>query len=143
MAKKLKALGKSAVAFLGKAKDGTSVVGIGNLRVIIMQDNGSYFAQGLEIDYAAQGETIEDVKKHFEDGLAATIDEHLKIFGTIQKLLVVAPQEVWNEMLFAGAGKRYRYSQVTIHQFETPLKESFPFDGIEYRAAIESNLCPA
>lgn len=70
-------------------------VGIGNLRVIIHNDDGSYFAQGLEIDYAAQGDSVEEVKKNFEDGLHATLRQHLKMFGKIDGILRVAPQDVW------------------------------------------------
>jgi hypothetical protein len=132
---------KAAIAFQAKIKDGPSFVGIGNLRVVIMQDDDSWFAQGLEIDYVAQGKTIEDVKKHFENGLEATVDEHLRIFGSIENLLKVAPQEIWNEMFLGGTtNKRYRYSQLTIHSFEESLKKSLPFDGIQYLKAVKQTL---
>ena len=48
----------------------THVVGIGNLRVAIETDGKFWTAQGLEIDYIAQGDDLEDAKKQFEDGLA-------------------------------------------------------------------------
>ncbi len=135
---------KVVVAFEAKTKNGTSFVGIGNLRVVIMQDDGSWFAQGLEIDYVAQGKTIKEVKKHFENGLEATVDEHLRIFGSIENLLKVAPQEIWDEMLLGGtANKRYHYSQLSIHSLGKSLKESLPFDGIQYLKATEqtSAMC--
>jgi predicted RNase H-like HicB family nuclease len=47
---------------------------IGALRVFIYNDDGSYFAQGLELDYFAQGESLEDVKARFFDGLLLTLD---------------------------------------------------------------------
>ncbi len=83
------------MAFHGKAKDGTNIVGIGNLRVVIIEDEGTWFAQGLEIDYAVQAKSLATVKKAFEDGLAATIHENLRIHGTIEALLKPAPPEVW------------------------------------------------
>ena len=44
-------------------------VGIGNLRVLILPDeDGFWFAQGLELDYGVQGSTLEEAKKHFEEG---------------------------------------------------------------------------
>lgn len=100
------------------------VVGIGNLRVMITNDDGSWFAQSLEIDYAAQGHSLEDVKKRFEDGLCKTIEQHLRIYGSIDNLLQVAPKEVWTEF-FNNSKIQNRYSHVSVH-------EKFPFDGIEY-----------
>ncbi|MGH8247905.1 MAG: hypothetical protein ACREUU_15905, partial [Gammaproteobacteria bacterium] len=99
--KKVKSI--PATAFHGKAEDGTHVVGIGNLRVILFQEGDLWFAQGLEIDYASQGDSLEDVKKQFEDGLGATIEEHLRVYGNIDKILNVAPSEVWKEMLVVEA----------------------------------------
>ena len=63
------------------------LVGLKNIRVIIVRDEGSWFAQGLDIDYAAQGESIEQAKKNFSGGLAATIDQHLQAYGTFVNFL--------------------------------------------------------
>jgi hypothetical protein len=125
--------GAPAMAFHGKAEDGTSIVGIGNLRVVIVEEEETWFAQGLEIDYAVQGKSLEAVKKAFEDGLAATIHENLRIHGSIEALLKPAPPEVWTKMLFgaAVAGKHFKryYSQISLHQ---KLQQSLPFAAIDY-----------
>jgi hypothetical protein len=104
-------------AFHDTTRDG-NVVGVGNLRVLLRNADGYWFAQGLEIDYAAQGETIEDVQQRFEHGLECTIREHLKVFGTIERLLVPAPGEVWRELV-DGKPKcvAKRHSQLSIHPF--------------------------
>lgn len=133
-----------ALAFHGSTKDGKiSVVGIGNLRVVIVQDDGSWFAQGLEIDYAAQGKTVSDAKKHFEKGLAATVHEHLRVFGTIGKLLRVAPSEVWNELLMGTfiESRHYHYDQVSVHRFKGALQGSLPFEGIQYIEPRKVAVC--
>ena len=117
----------TAVQIGTTTEDGSAnVVGIGNLRVMITNDDGSWFAQALEIDYAAQGDTEEDVKQRFEKGLEATIDEHLQIHGTIEKLLQPAPQEVWVEM-FKTAEKGKLFSQVSVH-----IHEALQYENIEY-----------
>ena len=91
---------KKPLAFHGKTNDGKNhVVGIGNLRAVIVQDNAHWFAQGLEIDYAAEGSSLDDVKKQFEDGLLATVEQHLKTYGGIEHLLCVAPSEAWAPLL--------------------------------------------
>ncbi len=107
-------------------EDGSHVVGIGNLRVMLFNDDGSWFAQGLEIDYFAQGDSMEDARERFESGLCATFSEHLKTHGTIEGALRVAPQEVWQD-LYANPALR-SYSKVSFHapQF------SNVFSGIQY-----------
>lgn len=129
MAKELK---KPAVASAlhAHSKDGsTHVVLIGNLRVVLLQEHGSWFAQGLEIDYAAQGDSIESVKKNFEDGFAATVDQHIRIYGGIEKLLVSAPPEVWQDVLHAECVRK-SYSQITLHR--DVQQKVLPFEGIDY-----------
>ena len=71
-------------ALQGGISHGKTVVGIWNLHVRITREDQQWFAQGFEIDYAACGTSQEDVKKKFQDGMAATIHEHLKLFGTIE-----------------------------------------------------------
>src|SRR6476660_3872107 len=118
----------SAVALHGTTKDGTNIVGIGNIRVFITPDENNGFAQALEIDYAAQGNSLEDVKKSFADGFCATIHEHLKIFGNIEKLLKPAPPEVWAEVF--GSGSKLRlYSQLSFHK---NLPSMLPFSGVDF-----------
>jgi hypothetical protein len=131
MAKKPKANPK-AVALHGQTSDGTfHIVGIGNLRVVIVPDGNFWFAQGLEIDYAVQGSSEQDAKKKFEYGLEATVEAHLMVHGTIEGLLRVAPPEVWKEFLGDPSGKKRLYSQITSHV----LQEELPFDAIHYLVA--------
>jgi len=113
-------------------KDGsTHVVGIGNLRVMLQDDEGSWFAQGLEVDYFAQGSTIEDAQRRFQEGLRETIDFHLKMYGKIDGVLRVAPQEVWDEFHGDQPGLRKLYSQVSIH-LDGDLLTAFPYESIAY-----------
>jgi hypothetical protein len=119
-------------AFHGVSSDGSHhIVGIGDLRVVIVPDGDVWFAQGLEIDYAVQGSSENEVKRNFEYGLEATVEAHLRIHGTIEGLLKVAPPEVWKEFLGDPSGKKKVYSQITSHV----LQEKLPFDGINYLVA--------
>lgn len=130
-----KAKRKAATAFHAKAEDGTNFVGIGDLRVIIVKDGDGWFAQGLEIDYAAEGNSLKNVQKRFQEGLRATAQEHLKAYGTIEGLLKVAPNDVWKEMLTNG--KKFRHSQVSVcklDQNELPL----PYDSINYLQRLQA-----
>jgi hypothetical protein len=122
------AKGHSLEAMAVHGTDGTThVVGIGNIKVIICQDDDAWFAQGLDIDYAANGHSLEEVKMNFQTGLKGTIDLHIKAYGDIEHFLKVAPQSVWDEL--HATGKRYRYSQVSLHE---DLSKTLGYQGINF-----------
>lgn len=108
-----------ASVFHAKTPD-ANVVGVEYLRVLLTSEDGQWFAQGLEIDYAAQGTSEEDVKLRFQKGLECTIREHLRMLGKIDDLLVPAPLDVWREF-YIGAKERtvdripMLHSQVSLH----------------------------
>jgi len=132
---KKKAAGTTA--FLASSKNGDKhIVGVGNLRVVIVPDGSSFFAQGLEIDYAAQGPSVEGVKKNFEKGFKATIQQHLQIYGNLKNFLVPAPVSMWQEMLPEKVAMHKWYSHVSVHKIEVA---SLPYDGIRYLVAAEAH----
>ncbi|MBI1955183.1 MAG: hypothetical protein HYS38_02205 [Acidobacteria bacterium] len=129
-------------AFRGEAGGWVSLAairfaGIGDLRVVICPDGDFWFAQGLEIDYAAQGKSPKDAKKQFSDGLSATVEQHLQIYGNIEKLLKAAPPEVWKDTLLSAGAIAKRYSAVMLYHVERQavpdsIQGVFPFQGINY-----------
>lgn len=122
-----KAKGSQIVTAIHGTDGSTHLVGIGNIKVIICQDDDAWFAQGLDIDYAANGHSLEQVKKNFQIGLKGTIDLHIKAYGNIEKFLKVAPQDVWDEL--RTAGDHYRYSQVSFHE---DLSKTLGYQGINF-----------
>jgi hypothetical protein len=130
---KTKSKAVPAMALHASDKDGLHhLVGFGNIRVIIVPDGAAYFAQGLEIDYAAQGSTVDEVKKNFEVGLEATIQQHLKIYGNIKRMLQPAPPEVWQELVPEKTALHNRYWHISEH---TIADSALPYDGINYLVA--------
>ena len=121
------------------ASDDEHAVLIQSLRVVIVRDGEQWFAQGLELDYAAAGNSQDDVKSRFEKGLAATIDAHLQEYGSVEKILKIAPQEAWN--LWLSEGHSYKFNQASFHLTESVGAElyNFPFKGIAY---LESEALP-
>jgi predicted RNase H-like HicB family nuclease len=127
------------------SRNGSHVVGIGNLRVVIVPDGQFFVAQGLEIDCFAQGRTIKEAQQRFEDGLMSTISQYLLTFGSIQKLLRVAPQEVWDEMLF-GQGHQFNFSQLSVHPLpeikrNPSIPADLPFAAIQYMQLQQAVAC--
>jgi hypothetical protein len=121
---------KAPTAIHSKGTDGNHIVGLGNLRVFIVPDGKFWFAQALEIDYAAQGDSVDEAKKNFQEGLAATIDLNLQMYGTIEKLLDVAPSSVLKE---ASRNREFikLYWQVSGHELGQ-RSQPLPFAGIDY-----------
>lgn len=105
---------------------------ISDLRVVVTQDEGLWFAQGLELDYAASGTSEEDVKTRFAQGLGATINETIKVYGSIEQIVKVAPQEAWD--LWLQGDRRYVLGHLTLHdlQAEAPAAAGLPFSGIAF-----------
>lgn len=89
---------ESAVTAALHAHDGNDhLVAVSALRVMLLEDSSGWFAQGLEIDYAASGASVDEVKTNFENGFAATMREHLTMYGNIEKFLSPAGKEAWDE----------------------------------------------
>ena len=128
--------GEPTMAMQGEVSQGTAVVGIWNLHVRITFENKQWFAQAYEIDYAACGSSFDDVKQRFQAGLAATVHEHLVVFGTIKNLLSPSPADVWQDLQKVPGAEQHTYSQVGVHELfpDQDLQAAFPFDGIEYRS---------
>ncbi len=123
---------KPATVYAEVDTGGVIGTGLWNLHVRITQEDDCWFAQGYEIDYAADGSSLEDVRLRFQCGLGATIHEHLKIFGTAEKVLAPAPAKVW-QGLKEAPGSSHTYSHIGVYKFEDPsIRASLPFSAIEY-----------
>jgi hypothetical protein len=108
------------------------VVALKALHVLLTPDEDGWFAQGLEVDYAATGDSVDAVKSNFSSGLALTVHEHLKLFGNIKKFLKVAPQEAWEEY-YSAPNEAIRQAFTTIQLHDVSGNEvAFPFDDILY-----------
>src|SRR5579872_3323709 len=79
------------VTFLHAQHDGGDTVACDSLEVVISHDKDFWYAQGKQIDYIAQGQSIEEVKERFLRGLSLTVKAHIKKFGSVEKLLRGAP----------------------------------------------------
>jgi hypothetical protein len=124
-----------AVAAQVTEASGNSYVMLDNLRVLITKADGSWFAQGLEIDYSADGKTVAEAKKRFQSGLSKTVDAHLRVHGNVKALLRPAPSDVWTEYFDAkNALHRFGHSQFTI---SPSAQAGLPFDQIVF---VESKL---
>jgi len=118
-----------ASAYQREHSDGSQVVDLKDIRVAIYPSGSHWIAQGFEIDYVAQGKDVEDVKRAFEDGLEATINQHVKVYGHIKNLLRFAPVDVRLEVLdlvFKNPEAiTPTYSQLSIHDCARPVNIEF------------------
>lgn len=105
---------------------------LGAVRVLLCEEHGEWFAQGIDIDYAATGASPEEAKSRFERGLAATVHLHLRLYGSVERLLKFAPTSVWQQLKPSDA---YDFSIVTEHNLANDLGQDaakLPFDKVIY-----------
>lgn len=88
------------------------------LHVMVEQDGDTWFAQGIEIDYAAAGTSLEDVRARFERGLRRTIEENLKRHSSIERILKWAPEEV--VQAFGSCERKYELDHLSIRKGAVP-----------------------
>lgn len=122
--------GKATAIHLANGKH--EAIGLWNLRVLIVPDEQFWFAQGLEINYGAQGDSPQDAQTNFQEGLIATIQAHLETYGDITRILKFAPSHVLQE---AAEKKKHIKTFKSVRVYEV-LKEAdvarFPFENIDY-----------
>ena len=104
------------------------VVMFNDLRVLISGDNDKgWFARGIEIDYFACGESLEDVQRNFAIGFEATVKEHLKRYGNIERFLRWAPLEEIMDLLDS---KKYVFANISKVYIEKDEDFFIPFDNL-------------
>ena len=87
------------------------VVIVNDLHVLISgDDEKGWFAQGVEIDYSACGETLDAVKRNFSIGFEHTIKEHIKRNGNIESFLHYTPLD---EIYALLGSKDYDFSNIS------------------------------
>lgn len=99
---------------------------LAKLRVLITNDDGSWFLQGVEIDYAAEADSLDGAKACFKDGIGATARRHLGVFGQTNNMLQPAPAEVWKRAVKANT------IQVVRQPVTVAVPEVLPFGPFDY-----------
>lgn len=106
----------------------------GPLPLLLGEQRGGLFAQGIDIDYAASGGSLEEAQIYFEKGLIATAQLHLRKFGSLERLLKFAPTSVWE-----GLKTRDTCSIDIIAEHDLPAEaEAIPFEQVQYLRRDES-----
>ncbi len=108
---------------------------LGAIRVLVSEQENEWFAQGIEVDYGAGGSSLEDVQGRFQRGLEATVHEHLRRFGTIDRLLKYAPQE---SRKYLTPRKKFGFNMVTSIEL-SPNMEGFPFGLLVFLKRQQDN----
>lgn len=68
-----------------------------DLRFLILNDDGNWLAQGLEIDVSAEGRTKEEMRSNFELTLVATVADHIATHGNLDRLFTSAHKDYWDK----------------------------------------------
>jgi len=120
------------------AGDGAHHVAVYNLRVLISRDGDSWIAEGVDIDYAADGASPDEARARFERGLAKSVKAHLAKFGNLRKLVQPAPDDTRKRFENAVPPDEVQHSHTTVMAVPMPaeIKQSLPrFGDIIYATA--------
>jgi hypothetical protein len=105
--------------------------------VLITKHEDGWVAQGLEIDYAIDGSSVEDVKKRFEQGLTLTVKANLRVHRNITRLLSnIAPPAIWAKFFAAvPPDVRHKSNLITVRTLPRQRQPVLPFDRIIFAQA--------
>jgi hypothetical protein len=103
-----------------------STTGLFGLRVVVVPDDKTWFAQGFDVDYFAAGETPDEAEHNFETGLKAMVELHLKKFGNLEHLKT-APADVREE--YAGLPFQMKTRELSEVKAVAP---QFPYTKVQY-----------
>lgn len=104
------------------------------LNVLVMQRGEFWIAQGVELDYEAQGRSWSDVRYAFERGLVATAQAHVRRFGHLEHLFTPAPDRIQQEFKRV---KKVALKRRALRRKPAMQAQAFlPFDG----SAPEANI---
>jgi hypothetical protein len=117
-----------------QTKDDQHAVLLSDLHVMVEHNGATWFAQGVEIDYAASGASLEDVQDRFERGLRRTIEANLKRFNSIERLLKYAPAEVREQ--FHASAIRFELTHRSVFDLSNNIPSSFPFHRLVFAERI-------
>ncbi len=105
--------------------------------MLIVPDGKAFFAQCHEIDYAAQGETLEEVKSNFEKGFSATVFHHLRMFGSLDEMMHPVGGDMWQDLIGSTEGMKFTVSHTALHRVLNKRVEVLsPYQNIEYAQAM-------
>ena len=76
------------------------------LQVIIAADGNGWVAQGIEIDYAAGGDSPTDAKERFQIGLEATARASLDANNNLSAFLRPASIATWMPLVVKAAARK-------------------------------------
>ena len=103
--------------------------GLNDLTVVISRDGEQWFAQGVQIDYATSGTSLEDVQERFVRGLAKSITLNLVEFGTLDKFLRYTPQKEVEALQRDGQTMQVDIECVGERQVVELTSGALPFSG--------------
>ena len=120
--------------------ENVALVGLFDLQVLIAPENDGWIAQGLEIDYAVGGASVEDAQTRFEEGLLATVHAHLEAFGDLSRFVRPAPLNMFRKL--SGSAQEWKYTCVSLHRLCLPDPDLFPFGHMRFVSPKQHSLEP-
>lgn len=107
--------------------------------LITPADAGGYVAQGLQIDYVATADTLDEVKDRFAQGLLKTIESLIRRNRPLSALFKSkTPPEAWQAYMDSTRQDHLVCGTVVDLRQKLPAGSNFPFSALEYCESSEA-----
>jgi hypothetical protein len=113
---------------------------VGKLRVSITADGYMFFAGGIDLDYAAAGDTVKDAQKRFLNGLSLTVRAWKDQGLDLAKMVKPGPSELTNEWTSETDDSTYEIVSLGARDGESRMWADLrllPFTGIAFKYESE------
>jgi predicted RNase H-like HicB family nuclease len=94
--------------------------------LIVPAAEGGYYAQGIEIDFAATGKTEEEVREHFQESFVATIRRYIDRGRSLSGLFKASTPPEYRQAYFSGSSRQVFVCAIGHEQTGLPDDASIP-----------------
>lgn len=94
--------------------------------LIVPAAEGGFFAQGIEIDYAATGATEAEAREHFQHGFVETVKRYIDRGRSLSGLFKVSTPPEYREAYFSGTLRQLFVCAIGHEQTGLPNDRGIP-----------------
>lgn len=108
-----------------------------SLAVYVLKEDDFWVAQGLQVNHFSYGKTEDEAKDKFVSSLKSTIQKHLNVYGHLEYLQVVSPNDIWQEAIKANGTQKF--SHVGFYEVKLENTKLVPFfEKIQFLKNMET-----
>jgi hypothetical protein len=105
---------------------------LGSMRAVVYLEGGAWIVEGLDVDYMAEGRSLEDARRRFDRGLALTVVENAKLGPSRRWLGTPGDAAAWCRFFAAGVRRLGCEATDDLPGIDSLGSHDFPFSTVEF-----------